>query len=94
VAHIRFCTSNQRLSRNELVGNGAEFLDVIDGGLERCLLVGGELQFEDLFHSLASEDTRDADELSADAIFLVAIHGAGHDAFLIADDGFGHSRGG
>src|SRR5688572_1274984 len=52
-----------------------EVLHVIDGALEHLALLIIELDLEDLLHAVRAEQARHADEVPADAVFLIAVSG-------------------
>jgi len=71
-----------------------EFLDVVDADLERGLFVRRQRNFQDLFDATRPQHGWHADEVSADAILLVAVGRDRQDAFLVLDDRLGHLNGG
>ena len=86
-AHGVFFLSNQFCHRSD------EFFYRIDAFLERGFFFAGEFELDDLFDAASTENDRHADIISADAVFFVAVRGAGDEPLLVADDGFDHLRG-
>src|SRR5262245_19146245 len=85
-------TKSCRLLLEDRFGGGDEFFDMAHAFRQGFFLVRIEIDLEDLFNPRTADQGRHADEVTADAVFLLTKGGGGKDAFAIADDGVVHLR--
>src|SRR5690606_16727727 len=74
----------QRLARVQ------QFLNRIDRDLQARLVVGIEFDLDDLFDAAGTDQHRNADVQTIEAVLAIDIGGAGQDALLVTQISFGH----
>src|SRR5580704_15420741 len=92
---IRACAADCKLSgiRSQLHGFD-QFLGVFHAALEHLAFGVVQLDFDDSLDALGAQNRWNADEKSADIVFLVAVGGTGKNALFVLNDRFGHLHGG
>src|SRR3546814_8661677 len=78
-------------ARIQILASLEQFLDRVDRNLQARLVGTVEFDLDDLLDAARADLHRHAHIQAIDAIFAVDIGGAGQDALLVAQIGFGHS---
>ena len=64
---------------------GGESFYMIHAGLEELAFVSSQINLDNFLHTGCTEQSRHADEVTADAVFGIAMGGAGQDTFLVLE---------